>query len=357
MKQGLKIYEKVKISTVLLLAVGFCLILGGLAGCRKKEAPRTDQPYAIAVFIPGVVAGSPIYEMLVEGAERAAAEYDRASVKGGEGGFNQAEWAEKMTALAASDSYDLILTSNPAMPYVCQEVAESFPEQKFLNLDAYLAGNPQIQTVLYNQVEQAYLVGFLGGLVTGSGILPGANPDLKVGLIAAQQYPALDRMMRPGFAQGLKAVDEAIEVDFRVIGNWYDAGKASDLANSMFDAGVDIILTIAGGANQGVINAAQERGKYVLYFDANGYAIAPGTIVGCAVLRQDKLTYEQVKMAIEGSLEFGSARVVHAREGYVDFVDDDPLYTEDVPEAIRRRMNEVVDQMRRGELALAVPQF
>jgi basic membrane lipoprotein Med (substrate-binding protein (PBP1-ABC) superfamily) len=352
MKKHITEIKKVIIFTILTAA----LTLGILGGCSKKEAPKAEDPYDIAVFIPGVVAGSPIYEMLVAGAEQAAAEYEQAGIKVVEGGFNQAEWEEKMTGLAASGDYDLILTSNPAMPFVCREVAESFPEQKFLNLDAYLADHPQIHTVLYNQVEQAYMVGYLGGLIT-TGDLPGANPELKVGLIAAQQYPALDKMMRPGFERGLHDVDAAIEVDFRVIGNWYDAGKAADLAHSMFDAGVDVILTIAGGANQGVINAAQERGRYVLYFDANGYAIAPGTILGCAVLRQDKLTYERVKMAIQGSLEFGSAQVVHAREGYVDFVDDDPLYREHVPEEIRVRMAAALAKLRTGELTLEVPSF
>jgi simple sugar transport system substrate-binding protein len=72
----------------------------------------------------------------------------------------------------------------------------------------------------------------------------------------------------------------------------------------MIDAGVDVILTIAGGANQGVIKAAKEKGKYVLYFDANEYKIAPGTIVGCAVLNQEKAAYERVKAAIQGSLAF-----------------------------------------------------
>jgi len=352
MKKHITAIKKVIIFTILTAA----LTLGILGGCSKKEAPKAEEPYDIAVFIPGVVAGSPIYEMLVAGAEQAAAEYEQAGIKVVEGGFNQAEWEEKMTGLAASGDYDLILTSNPAMPFVCREVAESFPEQKFLNLDAYLADHPQIHTVLYNQVEQAYMVGYLGGLIT-TGDLPGANPELKVGLIAAQQYPALDKMMRPGFERGLHDVDAAIEVDFRVIGNWYDAGKAADLAHSMFDAGVDVILTIAGGANQGVINAAQERGKYVLYFDANGYAIAPGTILGCAVLRQDRLTYERVKMAVEGGLEFGVAQVVHAREGYVDFVDDDPLYTEHVPEEIRVRMDAALNALRKGELTLEVPSF
>jgi len=308
------------------------------------------------VYVPGVTAGSPLYEQMVAGAQKAAAEMPNVTVKVIEAGFNQGEWAEKMTALAATGEYELIVTSNPAMPFICADVAKSFPGQKWLNVDAYLAGNPQIATMLYNQVEQAYFAGYLGGLVTKSR-MSGATPDLKLGMIVAQQYPALDKMMRPGYEQGAKAVDPGISVDFRVIGNWYDANKAADLANSMFDSGVDVVLSIAGGAGQGIIKAAKERGKYVLYFDSNEYKIAPGTIIGCAVLNQERAVYERVKLAVAGKLVFGQPEIVNARDGYVDFADNDPLYTQAVPEDVRAKMAEVVKKIRTGQLVLEVPQL
>lgn len=314
------------------------------------------QAYRIGIFVPGVVAGSPLYEQMVAGAERAVKESPNASLKVIEAGFNQGEWAEKMTSLAATAEYDVIVTSNPAMPFITSEVAKAFPRQKFLHLDAYFPGNPQIYSLLYNQVEQAYFTGYLGGLVTTSK-MAGANAELKAGMIVAQEYPALTKMMKPGYEQGLKAVNSKITVDYRVIGNWYDANKAADLANSMIDAGVDVILTIAGGANQGVIKAAKEKGKYVLYFDANEYKIAPGTIVGCAVLNQEKAAYERVKAAIQGKLAFGKAEIVSARDGYVDFADADPLYTSNVPEAVRKQMAEVVRKIRGGQINLQVPQL
>ncbi len=344
---------------ILIALVIICLVAVGLIiGFRKKEPPVVEkaEPFGIACFVPGVVAGSPLYELLVEGAEKAVAEYGHASLKVIEGGFNQAEWGEKITSLAATGEYDVILTSNPAMPFVCMDVAKNFPNQKFLNVDAYLEGHPQMATILYNQVEQAYFVGYLGGLVTKSK-MPGANPGLKAGMVVAQEYPALTKMMKPGYEQGLKAVDPGITIDYRVIGNWYDANKAADLANSMMDAGVDVILTIAGGANQGVIKAAQERGKYVLFFDSNEYKIAPGTIVGCGILDQGRLVYEKVKEAIEGKLAYGTAEIVSTKDGYVDFADDDPLYTGNVPEDVRKKMDVVIKKMRSGELTFEVPEL
>jgi hypothetical protein len=87
----------------------------------------------------------------------------------------------------------------------------------------------------------------------------------------------------------------------------------------------------------------------VLYFDANEYKIAPGTIVGCAVLNQEKAAYERVKAAIQGKLAFGKAEIVSAKDGYVDFADADPLYTSNVPEAVRKQMAEVVKDPRRSD--------
>ncbi len=314
------------------------------------------QANKIAVFVPGVVAGSPLYEQMVAGTEKAVKEFPDASLKVIEAGFNQGEWSEKMTSLAASGEYDLIVTSNPSMPDITAEVAKSFPKQKFLHLDAFKAENSQTHSLGYNQVEQAYFMGYLGGLVTTSK-MPGANAELKAGMVVAQEYPALTKMMKPGYEQGLKAVNPKITVDYRVIGNWYDANKAADLANSMIDAGVDVILTIAGGANQGVIKAAKERGKYVLYFDSNEYKIAPGTIVGCAVLNQERAAYERVKAAIQGKLAWGEAEIVNAKDGYVDFADADPLYLNNVPEAVRKKMAVMVKKIRSGQISLQVPRL
>lgn len=313
-------------------------------------------PVNVAIFVPGVAAGSPLYEQMVSGAQKAAGEFPNLILKVVEAGFSQAEWPEKMTSLAATGEYAYILTSNPSMPSICADVVKSFPQQKFIVMDGYLAGHPQIYTLMYNQVEQGYFAGYLAGLVTKSR-MTGATSELKVGAIVAQEYPALTREIIPGYTQGFTAVDPRITLDYRVIGNWYDATRGADLANSMMDAGVDVILPIAGGAGQGIIKAAQERGRYVVYFDSNAYALAPGTIVGCATLDQNRAVYETLKKAMRGTLAFGTADVVGARAGFVDFADKDPLYTKNVPADVRARMADVMKKFRSGALTLAVPQM
>ena len=174
---------------VMLLTAPVFIFAGGQ---QEAAAPAEDSqaaPFDLAVVVPGVAAGSPLYEQLVEGAEKAVAEYPNATIKVVELGFNQAEWAEKMTSVVASGKYEAVLTSNPSMPFVCMDLAGQFPEQKFLFVDGYIDGHPQMASFLYNQVEQSYMLGHLAGLITTSG-MQGANSDLKIGIVVAQSIPS-----------------------------------------------------------------------------------------------------------------------------------------------------------------------
>ena len=301
--------------------------------------------YSIGIFVPGVVAGSPLYEELVSGVEKVAAENPDVTYKVLEGGFDQSGWSEQVVSLAATEEYDLILTSNGAMPEVAQEAADAFPDQKFLIVDSIIAGNTQMYTVLYNQIEQAAVMGYLAGLITMSD-MEGATPDLKVGFIAGQEYAALNNMIKPGYELGAKLANAGIEVDFRVLGNWWDANKAGELANSMIDAGVDVIMTACGGANQGVIQACTDRGKYVLYLDKDNYDLAPGVIVGCSALSQEQAVYENVKAAIAGELVWGEYKILGIADGYVDFVDRNPLYASSISTEVYNGMKTFLDDLR-----------
>ena len=172
----------------------------------------------------------------------------------------------------------------------------------------------------------------------------------------------MNNMIKPGYELGAKLANPAIELDFRVLGNWWDANKAAELANSMIDAGVDVIMTACGGANQGVISACQERGKYVLYLDKDNYALAPGTIIGCSALAQEQAVYEHVKAAIAGELVWGEFKILGINEGYVDFVDTNPLYEASVSADVVAEMKVLLFDLRAFfatwlKAQMAVPEY
>lgn len=347
------------ISTFALVLLIACLAFSGCTS-KNSSASSASSRKSIAVFVPGVVSGSPVYEMLADGVTSAVTDWNTANASSDsqatvtviEAGTNQAEWSGKLTALAASGDYDLIISSNPSLPELIAPLTEQFPDLKFILLDAELAGNASVETVQYNQSEQAYLAGYAAGVATVSKELTYANPDKKVALIAAQEYPVMNNIILPFFTKGVQAAAPDATVDFRVVGNWYDASKGAEIARSLYDEGVDVILPIAGGAGQGVIAAAQELGFYITWFDDNGFSQAPGYVISSTVMEQKRMAYEVTKDYLEGTAAFGTARTVGVREGYVQFVQDDPLYISTLPESDRTLIDAVYKDIKDGFLVL-----
>jgi simple sugar transport system substrate-binding protein len=336
--------------TIICIVFILCLVLS--TGCKSKET--TPKANSIAVFIPGVMAGSAIYEMLANGTKKAADDFGIRNPGAVpeltviEGGFNQAEWESQVTTLAASGNYDLIVSSNPSLPDIVSVVSAKFPAQKFLLLDAELNGNPNVYTLRYNQREQAYLAGYIAALAS----LEKTETVKRLGLVAAQEYPVMNNIILPGFTEGAKAVDPDFSVDFRVVGNWFDAAKAAELSAGMIRGGINVLLPIAGGAGQGVIQAASEAGAKVVWFDTNGYALRPGTVIGSTVLHQDKAAYVEVMRYLEGTLPFGKAETAGIKTGFVDFIEDDPDYIAAVSTTIREKQAALIARLRSGELIL-----
>jgi len=334
-----------------MLVLAACVVL--LPGCGKSEGRKAAE-VSVLVFIPGLLAGSPTYEMMAAGALEFAAGNPKVAVRIYEAGNNQATWEEQLMEMVAQGNFDLVLTTNPALPEIAATVGAAFPSQKFAITDAEYAGNPQIVTFLFNQYEQAFFLGYLAGLVT-TGDMPHSNAARRIGFITAQEYPLLNRHIVPGFLDGARRVDPAIELDFRVVGNWYDAGAAADLAMGMINSGVDVLSAIAGGAEQGVVQAIREKNVYAVFFNTNRYADAPGLVVGSGTVLQKELTMEILANFVDGSLDFGAARTVGVPEGYVDFIFDDPGFQEHVPADIRERFSLFMEDFRTGRIEFTVP--
>jgi basic membrane lipoprotein Med (substrate-binding protein (PBP1-ABC) superfamily) len=335
--------NRITILTVLLLALSVSLVVA--TGTSESAGEDTCR---IGVFVPGVVDGSPTYEMMVRGVESAVAEAGTGSAAVVEGGFNQSTWEEGVMSMAASGSYDLIVTSNPSMPEIAATVAEAVPGVRFLVLDGYLSGNDQIHTILFNQREQAFLSGYFAGLISESG---------RAGLLAGQEYPIMNEVILPAYQLGVQTVSAGSSVDFRVLGNWYDAGKAQEIAGDMITQGSDVILTIAGGGNQGTIAAARERGAAVLWYDDSGYDQAPGVVLGSSYVQQDHATYEATLRAIRGDLSWGEAQILGVADGAVSFDTNHPAFIEHVDPEVRREMEALLQRLAEGQLSLemAVP--
>lgn len=316
-------------------------------GCSKKTISNNKS---IAVFVPGICDDSPIYAMLVKGVTKAVEDFNQGKEDDSkmnlfimEAGTNQAEWGTKILALTSEQKYDVIISSNPSLPDLVEPILQQFPNQKFILLDATKEGNNNIHTVCYNQYEQAYLSGYIGGLMSKSH---------KMALIAAQEYPVMNNIILPYFEKGAKDADEKTTVDFRIVGNWYDATKGAEIADAVYKNGVDVILPICGGASQGVITSAVNNGIYITWFDDNGFDKAPGTVICSSTMRQEEMSYMITKDFLENKTPWGTANMVGIKEGFVDFIQDNPSYISTVPQNIRDIMKELIQNITNGTITI-----
>src|SRR5574344_573893 len=331
----------------LMFAVYACAAAAIFTGCSGTK----KSPQSIAVFVPGIVADSPVYEMLTEGVKSAVDSFNIGRSAGNavqltvlEAGTNQAEWGQKLTALAAEGKYSVIISSNPSLPDLVEPLTSQFPGQKFILLDAYLSGNSSIATVRYNQHEQSYLTGYMAGLM---------SKTHKIGLLAAQEYPVMNNVILPGYTEGAQAAFSGTSVDFRILGNWYDATKGAELADAMYSSGEDVILPICGGAAQGVISSAKEHGFFITWFDDVSFDKSPDNIVSCTVLDQVKAAKEITSDYLAGKVSWGTAKTVGAAEGYISFIQDIENHKSPaVGDDIRAKMTSVVNSIADGSLKL-----
>lgn len=319
----------------------FSFLCISLTGCSKAKVQKS-----VAVFVPGIIADSPIYSKMVDGVKSAAEKFnltktenEKVSVFIFEAGTNQAEWSSQLTALCAEARYDCIISSNPSLPELTEPLAKQFPSQKFILLDAMKEGNPNIVTVRYKQDEAAFISGYAAGLMSKS---------KKIGLITAQEYPVMNEIILPNFEKGLRAADVYEKVDFRIVGNWYDAKKGAELADAMSASGVDVILPICGGASQGVIASAKEHQTMLCWFDSNSYSSAPGLVISCVSSLQEKLAEEMTLKYFNDQIEWGTFSELGMKDGYVKLVDDDEFYINTVPEEIRKKINAEIENIMKS---------
>ncbi|MCL2580625.1 MAG: BMP family ABC transporter substrate-binding protein [Oscillospiraceae bacterium] len=249
---------------------------------------------------------------------------------------------------AASGDYDLIIAVGFEQIEALRVVAEDYPEQKFMMLDAIVEA-PNVVSYVSHEHEASFLIGALAALAHQYQISPLINDTPVLGFIGGVDSPMIGRFLS-GYMAGARYVNSDLEVIFDFVGGFGDPGTATAIADTMHHRGASIIYPAAGGSGLGLFTSAQENGFVAFGVNTNQNSIAPDFIMASMLKLVDRAVYDAVRNIVEGTFQAGTITLGLA-EGAVGYsVEGSNI---EVPQHILDTVDAIKDDVVSG--AIVVP--
>ena len=301
----------------------------------------------IALVPAGRIGTSGLFEMAGQGYLKAVAEFGlESSIWESE---DPEDW-ERNVRMAAQLGFDLVIGIGSTMADAVAHVAPEFPDTHFALVDAYVGGDNTVG-LIPDDHEASFVNGVLAALMTAETDLEGVNDAKVLGFLGGMDIPVIHNF-HGGYTQGAKYIDPEIEIMLAYVGSFRDPPKAKELALAMYgDQDVDIIYSVTGSfGDQGVFEAAEENGLYVLCQDMDREAERPGTIMMCAMRQTDLIVYDAIVRELEGRFESGE--VHYGVDG--GYIANSPMADmgDKIPAHVREKLEQVKQDIADGKIVV-----
>ena len=115
-------------------------------------------------------------------------------------------------------------------------VAEEFPDINFLHVSGYKSNGKNFGNMFGGMETIKYMAGMIAGARAKADNTP------KIGYMATFPIPEELRLGN-AFSQGILKTCPECKLDVRWINTWHDPVQEKDAANSLFDAGADVVMS------------------------------------------------------------------------------------------------------------------
>lgn len=185
----------------------------------------------------------------------------------------------------AKAGYDLIISHGFEWGEPSIKVGKDYPETKFVIFTG-LVNSSNVASIFPMQQEGTYVLGVLAASISKTG---------KIGFIGGEKYPNLINIYE-GYKQGAQDANPMVKVFVTYLDDWDNSTKGKIAALSQIDKGADVILHVADTSGYGVIEAAKEKGIYVLGAISDQNKLAPETVLTSFVLDAKKAFDHIIKL-------------------------------------------------------------
>ena len=269
---------------------------------------------------------------------------------------DQAKWQSYLEEVSASGEYDVIICGTYQMPDYLKNVAEAYPDQKYIIYDDTTYTLDNVLNLSYNQNDLGYLVGVFAGALTLDTSFANINEDNVIGFVGGVDSPVINDFLY-GYILGAQSVNPDVKVDTRYVGNYIDPAKGKELAESMInDNKCDVVWGVAGNSGNGAAEAAQETGKaYFIGVDSDQEETFSEELAAITLTSGLKNVGQSLIWVFDeldaGNEHWGEHVTLGINEGGVGIVTDKNFTT--TPQAIQDAVNKAIEEVSSG--AVEVP--
>ena len=267
----------------LLLALVMVL---SLAACGEKNPPAGSasasgstggdeaKVYNVVYLVNGNLGDKSFFDSAEAGLDQLKADGRITLTTIEMGGLDEdkPKWKDTLYEVSASGEYDVVICGTYQMPDFLKEVADQYPDQKYVIFDdnTYAGQSANVMNITYRQNDMGYLMGIYAATLTTDTSIEKINEDAVIGFVGGVDSPVINDFLI-GYIEGAQSVNPDIKIDVRYTNDYVDTAIAKEYGLSMInDNKCDIIWGVAGNSGNGAAEAAYETGKaYFLGVDSD----------------------------------------------------------------------------------------
>lgn len=347
------------------------MVVAMAAGCSSSEKPaetpaetteegegETGKVYNVCNLVNGNLGDKSFFDSAEAGLKELqdAGRIKYNTIEMGGSTEDQAKWQSYLEEVSASGKYDIIICGTYQMPDYLKNVAEAYPDQKYIIYDDTTYQLPNVLNLSYKQNDLGYLVGVFAGSLTKDTSFANINEDNVIGFVGGVDSPVINDFLY-GYILGAQSVNPDVKVDTRYVGNYIDPAKGKELAESMInDNNCDVIWGVAGNSGNGAVEAAQETGKaYFIGVDSDQEVTFSEELAAITLTSGLKNVNKSLIWVFDeldaGNEHWGEHVTLGINEGGVGMVTDKNFTT--VPQSVQDAVNKAIEDVTSG--AVTVP--
>lgn len=320
-----------------LMAVTASVVLSAslLTGCSSKKEESADKLSVGIVLGEGSINDQSFNQSTWEGLKKAEKDFG-IHVKYLES-KQESDYIQNIETLVDEDM-DLIIGVGYQLKDSIKDAAGSYPDQKFALMDETYDKIPEnVVPVTFKEQEAAYLAGVIAANMTKT---------KNVGFIGGLPAPGVVKYQY-GFKYGVESVNKDVKVSEQYANSFSDQAKGKSIAKQMYAGNVDLILSAAGDAGTGAIEAAKENNKLAIGADRDQSDLAPENVITSAIKKLNVASYDLAKELVEGKYKGGVEKVYGLKEGAVGMADNSDKH---IPENVMKIVEKESEKVKNGEI-------